>query len=214
MADAHPQGPHAIAFMGSRQMGHCGSGAPPVGCSGTPCCTRAGKAPFCFCFWGCSTSSSASSGECEVRSITASVCCWEVCTLLHVYYRFRQAAETRSMPCTEELTQVRHYICKHHPCTHEGRHNRRKDTHLPRTTDMLYCSDAGCSPPACMSVLSQLLWPEELRLQNDLSGRPHMHTGSMSTERGHLLLGVPAEERCLFLGARTGPEDERVDGPA
>ena len=127
-ADTHPQGPHAIAFMGSRQIGHCGSGAPPVGCSGAPCCTRAGRCPCCFCFWGCSTSSSASSGECEVRSITASVCCWEACASLHVFHRFRQAAEVRNTLCAEELNQARQCTCKRHPCTHEGRQHRRENS--------------------------------------------------------------------------------------
>ena len=79
---------------------------------------------------------------------------------------------------------------------------------------MLYCSADGCSPPACISVLSQLLLSEGLQLQTASSGQPHTHIRSPLMQRGHSLLGVPAAERCLFLGARTGPEDERVDGPA
>ena len=155
-ADAYPQGPHAIAFMGSRQMGHCGSGAPAGGCSGAPCCTRAGKLPFCFCFWGCSTSSSASSGECEVRSITASVCCWKVCAVLNVCHQCRQAAGIRNMLCAEELTQARRCcICSTAPEHMKGGKTGIKPHTCRR---LLACRTAlmldALLRPACLSCLS------------------------------------------------------------
>ena len=74
---AHPQGPQAIAVMLSIHTGHCGSDGSADGCSTSACCGMAGM--LCLCFFGCTMSASASSGECDVRSMSASLCSMVTC---------------------------------------------------------------------------------------------------------------------------------------
>lgn len=76
-AAAHPQGPQAIAVMLSIHTGHCGSDASADGFGTSTCFGMAGT--LCLCSFGCTMSANASSGECDVRSMTASLCWMGAC---------------------------------------------------------------------------------------------------------------------------------------